>query len=156
MRPTTEERTHEAGAFRLVIGQFMTWPAVTVAPDATVTQAIDVMDHGKFDHLLISYREWLGGTLCRSDLAEAAPHAIAWQFAEEVAMLSPRLLVIDVLRRMSAPLACCLPVAAPHGMWGIVTLSDLLVAPSIEALIPRCDSCRHHYGAEPPGRHLSS
>lgn len=151
-----DNRTLESREPRLVVEQFMTWPAVTVGPDATVTDAIAAMDRGHFDHLLIRYRDWFGGTLCRSDLADVNPHAIVWQFADEVAAVPAEVLVIDAVRRMSSAAICCLPVTSLRGIWGIVTLSDLVLAPPIESLIPSCDSCGSFHRVRPLGTSSAS
>ncbi len=130
------------------VGEVATSPAVTVTPYATVSEVVAAMDEAGIEHALVTYQGQLAGALCRSDLVDASPRAVAWRFATDVAPISASSDLGTALGRLVRDKLCCLPVFARDG-WGIVTRDDLGSAVDDSSLLPTCQSCgqRHRVTA---------
>jgi acetoin utilization protein AcuB len=120
----------------VLVAEAMTSGPVTVAPDATVANALAALRRGRFRHLPVVARDRLVGVVAQGDL-EPPPglpvetvEALGERPVSEVMSPSPVTVAPDEPVEVAARLLVehaigCLPVVADDRLVGIVTESDL-------------------------------
>ncbi len=126
------------------VRDIMSSPAITVAPECTVPEAMSLMRGKKIRHLPVVQNGRLIGIISRGDLREASSRAAINADTYEINFMLSRLTVGDLMARkvftvtadafivqaaevMTEKKIACLPVVAMDGsVTGIITESDLI------------------------------
>ncbi len=112
--------------------EVMTENVRTIAPTATVREALDVMREGKFDHLVVAGRAGVLGVVSDRDLIarqrDGSPDAptVADVMATDVVTVARHETIRKAANLMRGRTIGCLPVVERGKLVGIITTSDLL------------------------------